>query len=291
MLGLIKGAFEGFKRDEVPQLAAALSYYTVFSLAPLLILVTIVAGLVLDPADVQGRMVREIGGVIGPEGARQIRTMIEQVERPGSGGALVTTLSALGLLLGATGAFNQLKRALNTVWNVPKGAGKGGVAGLVLSRLLSFGMVLIVAFLLLVSLVVTAVIASAGDAIAAQLPAQIGKGVLQVAGLGLSLLVITPLFMAMYRILPDVEIAWRDVWRGALITAVLFLAGKFLLGFYVARSDPGSAFGAAGSLALILVWIYYSAMIFLLGAELTQVYADRRGRGIRPDYRESSVAG
>jgi membrane protein len=148
---------------------------------------------------------------------------------------------------------------------------------------LSFGMILVIAFLLLVSLVLSALLGAAGGAVASVLPGGIGSAALWAVDLGLSLLVTTVLFMAMYRLLPDAEIAWGDVWRGALATAVLFVLGKFLLGFYISHSDPGSAYGAAGSLAVILVWVYYSAMIFFFGAEFTQAYAERRGAGIRPD--------
>ena len=283
MLDLLKATFNEFKDDEAPRLAAALSYYTVFSLPPLMILIALLAGLVWDPQDVQGTLVNRIGGAIGPQGTEQIRSIIENADRPGSGGVLMTVLSILGLIIGATGAFGQLQAALNKAWEVKKDPEKGGLLSIVTKRLLSFGMILVIGFLLLVSLVLSTVLTAAGSAIASFLPATIGEAALRAIDLGLSLFVITLLFMAMYRVLPDAEVAWADVARGAFATALLFVAGKFLLGVYIARSDPGSAFGAAGSLAVILVWIYYSAMIFLFGAEFTQVYADRRGSGIRPD--------
>lgn len=283
MLELIKAAFRGFMDDEAPRLAAALSFYTVFSLPPLLILVIMIAGLVWDAEDVQGRIVQEMGGVVGPRGAEQIRNMIRHADRPGSGGSLTTALSVGALVFGATGAFGQLQNALNRAWGVRKDPEKGSVLALVTSRVLSFAMILVIAFLLMVSLVLSAVLTSAGESVAALLPAPIGQGTLWTLDAALSLLVFTLLFMAMYRVLPDARVEWGDVWRGALATAVLFVAGKFLLGLYIARTDPGSAYGAAGSLAVILVWIYYSAMIFLLGAEFTQAHAELRGGGIRPD--------
>ena len=283
MFGIIKAAFADFRDDDAPRLAAALSYYTVFSLPPLLILVVMIAGLFLEPENVQGRLVSEMGGAIGPEGAEQIRTMLRQAERPGGGGPLMTILSIAALIFGATGAFAQLQAALNKAWEVEKDPEKSGIITLIFQRLLSFGMILVIAFLLLVSMVISAVLSSAGGALANSLPGGIGPALLWVINIALSLLVITFLFMAMYKILPDAEVAWSDVWHGALATAALFVLGKFLLGFYFSRSDPGSAFGAAGSLALILVWVYYSAMIFFFGVELTQAYAKRRGHGIRPD--------
>ncbi|MEJ2504557.1 MAG: YihY/virulence factor BrkB family protein [Gemmatimonadota bacterium] len=155
--------------------------------------------------------------------------------------------------------------------------------GLVLKRLLSFGMILVIAFLLLVSMVLSALLSAAGGLVAARLPGEVGAVALWVMELGLSLLVITGLFTAIYKILPDAHVSWSDVWRGALVTAALFVAGKSLLGVYISRSDPGSAYGAAGSLAVVLIWIYYSSMIALLGAEFTQAYAVRRGSGIEPD--------
>ena len=283
MLDLIKTTFKEFMDDDSPRMAAALSYYTVFSLPPLLILLIMIAGLFFNPADIQGRVVEEFGGAIGSQGAEQIRTMIQQADRPGSGGVLTTILSIAALIFGATGAFSQLQGALNEAWEVEKDPEKSGILSMVMKRVLSFGMILVIAFLLLVSMVLSALLSSAGSVIASVLGGGIGEVALWVINLGLSLVVITGLFMAMYKVLPDAEVAWGDVWRGALFTAVLFVLGKFLLGFYLSQSSPGSAFGAAGSLAVLLVWIYYSAMIFFLGAEFTQVYADRRGSGIQPD--------
>lgn len=284
MLDIIKATFKDFANDDAPRLAAALSYYTVFSLPPLLILITLLAGAIWDPQEVQGRLVQQFGGAIGPEGAEQIRSILRAADRPGTGGIWTTVLSIAALLFGATGAFGQLQAALNVAWEVqPDPERGGGLARLVAKRLLSFGMILVIAFLLLVSLVLSTVLNAAGGTLAGWLPGSVGEPLLWVLDLGLSLTVITALFMAMYKVLPDASVAWSDVWRGGLVTAALFVLGKFLLGFYIARSDPGSAFGAAGSLAVVLVWIYYSAMIFFLGAEFTQVYADRRGHGIRPD--------
>ena len=291
MLDLLKRTFKEFSDDDAPRMAAALSYYTVFSLPPLLILILLLAGLVWDPAQIQGRLVDEVGGAIGPRGAEQIRSMIRHADRPGSGGPLMTVLSLAALLFGATGAFAQLQAALNKAWNVEEDSDRSGIVSLVMKRVLSFGMILVIVFLLLVSLVLSTILGAAGSTLAEALPAGLGGAALWAFDLGLSLLVITFLFMAMFRVLPDAEIGWGDVWHGALATAILFVLGKFLLGIYLSASQPGSAFGAAGSLAVMLVWIYYSAMIFFLGAEFTQVYAERRGGGIRPEDEAVGASG
>lgn len=283
VLDILKETVREFVDDDAPRLAAALAYYTIFSLPPLLILIIMIAGVFLDPQDIQGRVVEEIGGAMGEQSAGQIREIIANADRPGAGGPLMTVLSIAALIFGATGAFAQLQGALNKAWNVEKDPEKGGVMATVMKRMLSFGMILVIAFLLLVSLVLSAVLAQAGGILADLLPGEVGEAALWAFDLGLSLVLITALFATMFKVLPDVKIAWRDVWFGALVTAILFVLGKFLLGFYVSRSDPGSAFGAAGSLAVILVWVYYSAMIFFLGAEFTQVWARHLGRRIHPD--------
>lgn len=281
MLELIRATFRDFRKDDVPRLAAALSYYTAFSLPPLLLLVMLMAGFLWDPQDVQGRLVSEIGIAMGPEAAEQIRSMIEQADRPGSGSVFVTIISIAALLFGATGAFAQVQAALNTAWNVKPEARGSGILRIFMKRVISFGMILVIVFLLIVSLVVSAILSAASTRVASMLPMGIGDAALWAIDAALSLGIITLLFMAIFKVLPDADVSWSDVWRGSLVTAVLFVLGKFLLGFYIGRSDPGSAFGAAGSLAVILVWIYYSAIIFFLGAEFTQVYAERRGSGLR----------
>ena len=283
MPDLVREIFREFMDDDAPRLAAALAYYTVFSLPPLLILLLMIAGVFWDPQDIQGQVAREIGGAMGPDAAAQIREMIASADRPGSRGPLMTLLTIAGLIFGATGAFGQLQAALNKAWEVEKDPEKGGIMRIVLKRLISLGMILVIAFLLLVSLVLSAILSSAGGAVADLLPGGLGEAALWAINLGLSLLVITGLFATMYKVLPDAKLQWKDVWQGAVVTAALFVLGKFLLGLYISRSEPGSAFGAAGSLAIILVWVYYSAMIFFLGAEFTQVWARRHGRHIEPD--------
>ncbi|CAN5697465.1 YihY/virulence factor BrkB family protein [soil metagenome] len=277
-----KDTFSGFFEDNGTRLAAALSYYTVFSLPPLLILLLLILGAVLDPQDVRALLEGQVGGLLGPAGSDQIATMLDQAARPDLSRGLAAGLGIGALLFGAVGAFIELQNALNRVWQVGPDPARGGLKRFIGQRVASFGMLLTIAFLLLVSLVISAALEAFGEALGEMLPAALSGTVLQVINAAVALFVITLLFAMLFRFVPDAEIAWRDVWVGALVTALLFTAGKFGLGIYLGRSDPGSAFGAAGALALLLVWIYYSAAILLLGAEFTEAYASRRGSGIEP---------
>ncbi len=279
---ILKSTVEEFLDDDCPRMAAAMSYYTVFSLPALLIVVLLIAGVFADPADIQGRLLRQMQAVIGPGAAEQVRAILRNVARPGSGGALTVTLSVVALLFAATGAFAQLQATLNRVWEVAPDPDRGGIRNFLIKRLLSFAMILGVALVLLASLVAQTALTAFGDFLDAQLPDPWSSLALHAISAGLSLGVAAVLFATLFFVVPDARVRWRDAWLGAAATAVLFLVGNLLLGLYLARSDPGSAFGAAGSLALILVWIYYSSMIFFLGAELTQVLARRRGEPIRP---------
>lgn len=282
VFGTLTRSVRDFLDDDCMTRAAALSYYTVFSLPPLLILILLLAGTLLDPNDVRGGLERQIDALMGPAGGDQVRTMLTHAERPGGG--LFPTLIGIGaLLFGATGAFSQLQSALNRVWEVEPDPHQGGLKVFLFKRLLSFGMILTVAFLLLVSLAVSAALAAFGGALESFLPEGLSAPLLQVLNLLLSLAVITLLFAAIFKVLPDATVAWRDVWVGAAVTAVLFTVGKFLIGLYLGKSNPGEAYGAAGSLALLLLWIYYSSIIMLFGAEFTQAWAETHGRGVTPE--------
>ncbi|HEV2132211.1 MAG TPA: YihY/virulence factor BrkB family protein [Longimicrobiaceae bacterium] len=271
-----------FIADNCPQMAAALSYYTVFSLPPLLILLIIMIEPFLDPQTVTQMVQQQVGGLLGSEGASQVETMIQNVRRPGTGGPLATGLSIGAFIVGATVAFAQLQFALNTAWEVAPDPTRGDIKNFLLKRVLSFAMILTIGFLLLVSLVLSAVLAAFGDILAAMAPGAISAVLLQGINYLVGLTVITLLFAAMYEYLPDAVVARRDALVGGLVTALLFNLGRFLIGLYLGQSDPGSVYGAAGSLAVVLVWIYYSSMILLLGAEFTQVWAKRRGFPIMP---------
>jgi membrane protein len=281
--GLLKQSMQDFNEDDCPTMAAALSYYTIFSLPPLLVLILLLLGAVLDQRDVQNALEGQIGGLMGPAGREQVTAILGQAHLPGSKGILATVLGVGALLLGAAGAFGQLQAALNRAWEVKPDPTQGGLKSFVLKRVFSFGMVLGVAFLLLVSLVVSAALSVLGNALGGALPGGLSETVGQLLNIVVSFAVIALLFAVIFKVLPDAKAEWKDIWPGAVVTALLFTAGKFLIGFYLGRSNPGQAFGAAGSLAVMLVWIYYSSMIVLFGAEFTQVWAERKGTGIQPE--------
>jgi membrane protein len=275
---LVKQTFKEFGEDKVTRLAAALSYFTVFSLAPLLVIVIAVAGFFFGEAAVQGRVVGQIEDLIGTQGAQMIETMIASTRDTG-GGIAATAISVFLLLFGASGVFAQLQDAMNTIWEVQPKPNQGFV-GVIKTRFLSFTMILGIAFLLLVSLVLSAAMSALGDLVIGLFPG--ANIVMAVVNILVSFLIVTLLFAMIYKILPDVEIAWSDVWLGAAVTALLFTVGKELIGLYLGRAAVGSTYGAAGSLVIILLWVFYSAQILFLGAEFTQVYANRHGSRIQP---------
>ncbi|HTG34192.1 MAG TPA: YihY/virulence factor BrkB family protein [Thermoanaerobaculia bacterium] len=275
---LIKESFKGWKEDGALDLGAALAYYTIFSLAPLMLIVVAVAGLVWGREAVQGQLVGQLQGIVGPQGGQAIQTMVANAGQHGSG-MLATILGLVTILFGATGVFVQLQSALNRIWNVEPKPG-AGIWSFIRTRMISFGMILGIGFLLLVSLVVTAAVAAAGKWATGMLPG--GETLINILTFAVSFALITLLFAMIYKVLPDVEIGWRDVWIGAAVTALLFTIGKFLIGLYLAHSTVASTYGAAGSLVVLLLWIYYSSQILFLGAEFTEVYATRYGSRIRP---------
>lgn len=282
-MGILKATIREFMRDDCPRMAAALSYYTVFSLPALLLIVLLVAGLFADPERLQGEILFRLNALIGPSAAEQVQAIIGNVERPGSGGALAVVVSIGALLFAATGAFAQLQGALNRAWEVEPDPDRGGVVrNFLMKRILSFGLILGISLVLLASLVAQTVITWFADVVAALLPDLVTGAALSLLSLGLSLIAATLLFGVIFHVVPDARVHWRDAWKGALATGTLFILGNVLLGFYLSRSSWTDAFGAAGSLVLILVWMYYSSMIFFFGAELTQVLARRRGEEIRP---------
>lgn len=261
--------------DRPFQLASSLSYYTIFSLAPLLVIVIAIAGFAFGEAAAEQRIVGTIQGMIGEDSARAVQTMIENASRQPKTGIISAAMGFLALLLGAGGVVGQLQTSLNTIWGVEPKPGQG-VRGFLRQRFLSLAMVMGIGFLLLVSLIISAAITG--------LSRFIGRFVTLAYALDVvvSLLLITTLFAMIYKFLPDVRIRWRDVWIGGLLTAVLFTIGKFLIALYLGRSGVSSTFGAAASLITILLWVYYSSLIFFLGAEFTQVYATWYGSGVSP---------
>lgn len=272
-LDLFKQAFKEFGDDKAARLGASLAYYTVFSIAPLLLISIAIAGMVFGREAAQGQIFAQLRGVMGASTAEAVQTMIKGAAKP-KAGAIATIAGVITLLFGAAGVFTQLKDAMNTIWNVePKKT--SGIMAMIREKFLSMSMVFGVGFLLLVSLVVDAVIASFGKFASSHLPG--GEAVWQLLQLGVSFGVVTVLFAMIFRFLPDLRVEWHDVWLGGAITSFLFVLGKFALGIYLGKAAVGSSFGAAGSLIVILVWVYWSAQVLFFGAELTQVYARNHG--------------
>jgi membrane protein len=279
-IGIVKDTFKDFSDDKCMQMAAALSYYTVFSLPPLLLLILAIIGFFVDPADAQGRFMDQLTGLVGPQGGEAMRTMVEQSNHPKGG--IMAVVGVVTLVLGATGAFTQLQEALNTAWEVKPDPNQGGLKAMLTKRVFSFGMILVIAFMLLISFVVSALVSAFGEVLNNYLGSG-GEVIGQIVQIVIGLLVTWLLFALMFKVLPDAKISWKDVRVGAFVTAVLFTIGRFLIGLYLGKSQSANAFGAAAALAIIFVWIYYAANILFLGAEFTQVWVKRHGGRIEPE--------
>lgn len=277
---LLTGTVFKFFGDGCSAMAAALSFYTFFSLPALLSLLLTIVGRVMDPAQVQAAIVRQVGRLIGTAGASQVLVILENA-RHMDGLTLGTLLSLLALAFGATASFSQLQNALNKIWGVKPDPRRNQIGVFLVKRVFSFGVVMTVAFLLLVSLVVTTMLSIVGERV--QTLMGLPPVVLEIASSVVSFVVVAVLFAAMFRYLPDARIAWRDVSAGALGSALLFTVGKTVIGLYLGGTDPGTAYGAAGSLAVVLIWVYYTSMVVMLGAEFTEQWAERYGRGIIPE--------
>jgi len=274
----IKETISDWIDDGAARLAAALAYYSLLSLAPLLVISIAIAGFVFGHDAARGRVAGELGAVVGAQAAEGIQSVVANAQSPVSG-VLSTIVGVVTLFIGASGVFGELQSSLNSIWEVKRRPGRG-IWGEVKDRFLSFTMVLGVAFLLLVSLVLNSILSAIGAKFSQVLPG--GELVWQALNFVFSLSVITGLFALIFKYVPDAAIKWRDVWLGAAVTAGLFTIGKFLLALYLGKAAIGSSYGAAGSLIALVVWVYYAAQILLLGAEFTQVQARRSGREIRP---------
>lgn len=277
---LLRETWAAWLDDAAPSMGAALAYYTLFSLAPLLLIAISVAGLWFGVEAARGEVVRQLDHLIGSSSARAVESMLQALNRP-EASVLGTLVGGATLLVGATSVFAELRHAMDRIWSAPPAPPEPrgwvhSVWDLVRTRLLSLGLVLGIGFLLLVSLLVSAALAALGRWVAGSTAGVLTLG-LQVAHELFSYAIITALFVMIYKWMPRVRVAWRDVWVGAAITALLFVAGKGLIGLYIGRSGVASPFGAAGSLVVLLLWVYWSAQIFLLGAEFTSVYARRCG--------------
>lgn len=285
ILNLCKKAVTAWVDDYAPSMGAAISYYTIFSLAPLLIIVIAIAGAVFGREAVEGQIVAQLDGLIGTDGATAVQGLIKSASDPAKG--LVASVVSFGVLVvGATTVFAELQSALDRIWHVPEKAKPSGLWGLLRARFLSFGLVLGLAFLMMVSLVFSAALAAFGSWSGGLMPGW--EIVLQIVNVGISLVITTLLFGMIYKLMPSVRIAWRDVLVGATVTAILFEVGKLLIGLYIGKSGVTESFAAAGSLVVLLAWVYYAAQIFLLGAEFTKVFAAENA-GLPADGAQSAT--
>jgi len=275
MFGVFKETADSWSADYAPSMGAALSYYTLFSIAPLLLIAIAVAGFIFGAEAARGEIFGQLAGMVGPDGAKAIEGMISAADQPKQG-LIATIVGVVTLLLGATTVFGELQNAMDRIWRAPAREKSTGWWNLIRTRLLSFGMVLGIAFLLTVSLILSAAVSALGKWWG------VAEAVGHVLELAISFGLVTVLFALIYKYIPRVHVAWHDVWVGAAVTSALFAIGKLAIGLYLGKSSVASAFGAAGSLVVVMVWVYYSAQIFLFGAEFTWVYAhefgSRRGK-------------
>jgi membrane protein len=270
LLSIFKITFASWNKHEAPRLGAALAFYTILSLSPLVIIVVALGGLIFSRSTAQTHILSEVQGMIGPDGGKAVASMLANAQKPAAG-IIGTIVGLLSLLFGASGVFTELRSALNLIWEV-KPEETSGIVGLVRERFFSFGMVLSIGFLLLVSLVLSTVLAAVGKFFGGLLP--VPSVVLEAVNFLLSYLGVAALFGLIFRFVPEAKVRWNNVWLGACVTAILFTIGKTLIGLYLGKSSVGSTYGAAGSVIVVIVWVYYSAQIFFFGAEFTHAYAE-----------------
>lgn len=272
---LAKESVQSWLDDYAPSMGAAIAFYTVFSLAPLMMIVIGIAGFFWGEEAVRGELLRQVGGMVGENGAAAVEGVIRSSAEETEQGIAAAVASAVVLVVGATTVFAELQSALDRIWEVPESNKKSGIWNLLRSRLLSFGLVLSLAFLLLVSLIVSTMLSALGGWLGGLMPGW--ETLLQVVNIVVSFSILVVLFAMIYKFMPQAEVAWRDVWVGAMVTALMFEIGKLLIGLYVGKTAVASSYAAAGSLVVVLIWVYYAAQVFLLGAEFTWVYAKRHG--------------
>ena len=272
---LARMSVQSWLDDYAPSMGAAIAFYTVFSLAPLVMIVIGVAGFFWGEEAVRGELMRQIGGMVGDNGATAVEGVISSGAEESQQGIAAGVVSAVVLLVGATTVFAELQRALDRIWEVPSQQKKKGIWNLIRGRLLSLGLVLSLAFLMLVSLIVSTALSALGGWLGGLMPGW--ELVLQLLNMLVSFAILTLLFAMIFRFMPQADVAWRDVWTGAFVTALMFEIGKLLIGLYVGKASVASSYAAAGSLVIVLIWVYYAAQVFLLGAEFTWVYANEHG--------------
>jgi membrane protein len=272
--------FDQWMEDKCPKLGAALSFYTIFSLSPLLVIAISVAGFIFGENAARGEIVYQIKDLVGQEGAEVVQTALRNTQYSDEG-IIAVIISAVTLIVGSTVVFVELQESLNMIWKVKAKPGRSFIKGFLVDRFQSFAMVVGTGFLLLVSLIISALLAGLNKYLSTTF-FDIPFYIFDLIDIVVSLGVIFILFMAIFKVLPDLDIKWKDVWLGALVTALLFVFGKYLIGLYLGNSSLSSTYGAAGSLVVLLLWIYYSAQILFLGAEFTYVYANKQGKSIQP---------
>lgn len=278
--GILKQSFNGFSEDKVPKLSASLAYYTVFSLGPLLIVLIFLASFFLGRAAIEGSIFGQIKGFVGASAAAQIQEIVKNASLNGKGG-FAATIGVITLLIGATTVFGEIQDSVNSIWGL-KAKPKAGIWKLIKDRLLSFGIIGSLGFLLLVSLAVTALVEGLNQRLQRIFP-DVTVVLFYIVNLLITLAVVTALFAVIFKVLPDAKIKWKDVLAGSIATAVLFMIGKFLIALYVAKSSISTTYGTAGSFVILLVWIYYSSFILYFGAEFTKAWAIKWGSEIRPN--------
>jgi membrane protein len=274
---LVKSTYDGWVADRAPRLGASLAFYTLLSLAPIVIVVIAIAGLAFGEQAAEGRLIWQIQDLVGWQGAVAIQGLLKSARAPGSG-VLATIIGLITLFFGASAVVNELREALNTIWHVPpreESSNWRSMVQFLKDRVFSFAMVVGIGFILLVSLILSAWLSAAGKYMAEVLP--LPEWVIQVGYSISSFLIITFLFTVLYKVLPNLSLEWTDVTVGAAVTSLLFSIGKYLIGLYLGKTTMANAYGAAGSLVIVLVWVYYSAQIFFFGAEFTRVYTERHG--------------
>ena len=280
VFSFVKEVFSDFSDDKVLKYSASLSYYTVFSIAPILILIISIFGIFIGRDAVQGQIFEQLNGLVGAEAAKQIEEMIGKSHQSGNS-FLASVISAIILVIGATGIFAEIQDSINSIWGL-KSKPKRGIIKMLLTRVVSFSLIISLGFILMVSLVLNAFIAAVSDRLAQVFPGS-GVNLVVIVDQLLSFIVISFLFAVIFKVLPDAKIKWRDVSKGAVVTGILFIAGRYLINLYVAKSEVASMYGAAGSIIIIMVWVYYTAVILYFGAEFTKVYSIRYGSKIRPN--------
>lgn len=277
---LLKDSFHGFSEDKLPKLGGALAYFTIFSIGPMLLVIIFLVGIFLGRQAVEGSLHEQIQQLVGPGAAQQIQQIIKSAAIS-KGGMVAFIIGLVTMMLGATSIFAEIQDSINTIWGL-KAKPNLNWRQTVKDRLLSFGIVASIGFLLLVSLAASAFIEGLGQKLQELIP---GVGVLlfYLISQALTLLISSFLFALIFKLLPSAKLGWRQVWPGALVTAFLFMVGRFAISFYISKSDFGNAYGAAGSLVIVLVWVYYSSLILYFGAEFTKAYCNRFGGGIQPN--------